>query len=660
MHQSVHPSNLLKLSGPLRVSFELTLTLRSSATSPSPLQKLAEAAADGSFEDLNRILSGWKNWHERSLCLLLPVFYSVIDTTDTVTLSHQLESPEAENDPLAVDLQLRVSQILLSFQALTCLFSDGFIHKAARADLWSRIWGWTEFLDASCEQLPISEQKRTDIYAAATVLLHAMLGDRDAGVLRLFVAATGVRGVIGRAWLRLLGAKHKRGLDAISKLIQVLADPGRDGQHVENLHEFSASVGGSWAHLAVAVVSHLKQAFPNADTPITPAALHRLDVVKSMIHYVFNDQGLRFTFLEQGLAKVMATILLALSKADNLTLDLAGAYMAPRVFIATLITSFMTFGSERWIVQALRAGFLRAMFSYAPSLDAITIDLLFKFLSKRLPASTVYYSIVVQLHASLVDMQDLDPSSYLITPQLLAAWHRLIDLVHKRMKVVDEFKTGSLTALRACDNLAVGIAPYSPPVVKKQTGKTAIDQPAVHLDNFISVRFRRRVALSESPNIMFSGYTKWFSLRNRTFLRALVHHDYMRQQEDIALSALRSMHTNRSTLPYVEFNYTKGGQCEVSIVADSDVRRRFENWYGDDIRRAGLSGGRMQMHVMVVDEGYKTSMRSIPLRLGSEPVYQMLMELADTIPPPTDENPTDYEAYRGLVQEALRSAVQTH
>ena len=159
---------------------------------------------------------------------------------------------------------------------------------------------------------------------------------------------------------------------------------------------------------------------------------------------------------------------------------------------------------------------------------------------------------------------------------------------------------------------------------------------------------------------MFSGYTKWFSLRNRAFLRALVHHDYMRQQEDIALSALRYMHTNRSTLPYVKFNYTKGGQCEVSIVADPDVRRRFENWYDDDIRRAGLSGGRMQIHVMVVDEGYTTSMRSIPLRLGSEPVYQMLMELADTIPPPTDENPTDYEAYRGLVQEALRSAVQTH
>ncbi|KAJ7215395.1 hypothetical protein GGX14DRAFT_442878 [Mycena pura] len=637
MHQSLHPSNLLKLSGPLR--------------------KLSEAAADGSFEDLNRILSGWKNWRERSLRLLLPVFYSVMDTADTVTLSHRLESSEAENDPLADDLRLRVSQTLLSFQALTCLFSDGFVPQAALTDLWSRIWGWTEFLDASCEQLPISEQKRTDIYAAATVLLRAILGDRDAGVLRLFIAATGIRGVIGRAWLRLLDAKHKRGLDAISKLIGVLADPGTDGQHIENLQEFSTSVGSSWAHLAVAVVSHLKQAFPNADTPITPAALYRLDVIK-MFSYVFTtNQSLRVAFLEEGLAKVMATILLALSKADPLTLDLAGAGMVPHIFIVSLFASFMTFGCQRWIVQALRAGFLRALFSYAPSLDPRTVDSLVDIISIRLPASTVYYSIVVQLHASLVDIQDLDPSSYLKTPQLLAAWHRLVDLVHKRMKVVDKFKTGSLTALRACDNLACQII-----CEHHQTKRCAQCLTRFYCSRGCQKadwRNGHRPTCSALGQLYFE-HDKWFSSRNRTFLRALVHHDYMRQQEDIALSALRSMHTNRSTLPYVEFKYTNGGQCEVSIVADPNVRRRFENWYGDDIRRAALSGGRMQMHMMVVDEGYTTTMRSIPLRLGSEPVYQMLMELADTIPPPTDENPTDYEAYRGLIQEALQSAVQTH
>ncbi|KAJ7215365.1 hypothetical protein GGX14DRAFT_391802 [Mycena pura] len=601
-----------------------------------PLRTLAGAAAGGSVEHLHRILLKWEDLSERSSRLLLPIFYSVLDTADTITLPDQLESWDAEDVQFAVDL--RVDQTLLSFQGLTHLFLDGLIHQVAVTDLWPRVWGWTEFLDAFCEQLPICKQNRTEIYAIATALLCSMLQHYHSEVLRLFIATPGIHGVIGRAWIRLLSAKHDQGLCDISLLLLMLVDP----EHVVNFPELVAGTGGSWTDIASAVVSHLKQAFPNTDTPITSVTLYRVGGVKSILSYAFTTNfSLRTTLLEKGLVKVLTIILLALSKANPLPPNLAVLYDGfPQFAIVCVLISFRISRSHRWIAEALRAGFLRALFSSVRKCDTGTIDELSTFLSKYLPGSTVYYSMLIQLHAALVEIQDLEPASCFKT--LVADWNQLIDLVHMRMKVADEFKSGSLTALRACDNLACLTRFYCSRSCQKadwRNGHRSIchDLRERYIDN--------------------AGV---YSSRDRAFLRALLHHDYIRQQEDIAFSALRFMHTNRSKLPYFQFDYTHGGQCKVSLATEPDKRQEIETLYGDDIRRTVFSGGRMQIHLMTTEDAHEATVRSIPLRVGSTPVYQMLLALAESLPPPTNGKPVDYESYRGIIQEALLSTVQTH
>ncbi|KAJ7211637.1 hypothetical protein GGX14DRAFT_448942, partial [Mycena pura] len=343
----------------------------------------------------------------------------------------------ANIDPAVTE---RIRRTLVAFRLLRTLVMDELVPKAAFVDLWPRIWSWTEFLDAHFEHLPLSPADISSQYTVYMELYRLLLLNADADMGASILETPGFFVMLGRAWSHLLRMEHTCGLHAFSAVL-ALTKVGSNTTDAAYLRELTLGAGGSWTDLASHVVSHIRQACPDPNSPATPAGILRLTGV---VYYLISEAlisyfDFRESLLEHGLVTALTIACRALRKSTPS--EECDPNVSLQVIFGFFWRCFGQPGSQKWIVQAIRSGLLLTLFSipFPTDTEELTKWRL-RILEENLPASTVYFSVLSQLRVSL------DPADRAarLEGSYLESWLRFVEL------------TGALTSLRACDHLECG------------------------------------------------------------------------------------------------------------------------------------------------------------------------------------------------------------
>ncbi|KAJ7190651.1 hypothetical protein GGX14DRAFT_482808 [Mycena pura] len=631
MHPSLRLANLSGLSGSLR--------------------RLAIGAVRGSYDDIGALFDKLPYLPQSSLRLLGPVFYVTLDPADISTF-HQLESSDAST------VRTRLYAVLVSLLCITNLASRGAVPPEALHDLWPRIWSWIEFIETFRDNLPLDSTLYWFLYKGYIGFVkvlreNAEAHDQDTGFLP---ESSGMRAIISRAWRHALDTKEEHAMTEIGRLL-AWDKAGANCAGPEHFDEF-VSGAGSRTDLAALVVAQLRHSFPRPDSVATPDALSQLSGLLNLLWNAFNTHlDFRTALLNQGVITALTIVVRALTTSEQPQTDIFLNFV-----LQTLTRSLTYSESQVLITEALRAGLLRSLFSCGSRKNTAEINrYILCLLRERLPPCTVYFSVLSQLRTSLREVQDLDPVFYFARRDHLQHWQAFVDLVAERFEVVEVYRTGSLTALRACDNLEC--AKICSKRQLKRCSQCSVrlycslscqksDWRNEHRADCLNLRERH---LAQSTRL---------SVRDMSFLRALMNHDYALKQEDIALDLLRFMHAHPSRLPHTRFDYSQG-RCEVSIDRKSEDDLAIEALYPEDTARVRRSAGTMQMHLLGVGiregQGMKMAWRMVSLRSASAEVYHGLRRIADSMLPPVDGRLVDLEPWLAKVRQLLKATmVSTH
>ncbi|KAJ7917615.1 hypothetical protein B0H13DRAFT_1994406 [Mycena leptocephala] len=611
MHPSLQLSNFLKL--------------------PRPLRERATAAAHGSMHALSTLFDEISNIAPEHLPFLLPAFYSSLDPVEIPTMLERVDLSAMHVE----SVRLRVTQALTGLRGIATLGVLRVIPSPALVDLWPNAWQWIEFLDAYRDNLPSADI----LSSAATYLVYVTIfrlfrGNEQAS--SLIDVAGGVCVVVGRAWSGFVHADDNKGFDSVCDFL------GRSFTILDHnkLDEFVVGAGNTRTDFASLVVSHIERVVPHSDTVVTQATLFQLIGVLYLVEGVFLgafDVAVRDTLLSQGIVTALTTASRALSSSTE-----PNAKIALKGLFGALVSAFSTFPAHKWIIQALRAGLLPAVFSCSSSRNiAKTLPSLLYLLQGLLPASTVYHSVLSLLQDSLVEVRDRNPASVFENSEVLEHWGRFVELVEERLQVVKQYNTGSLLATRACNNVECN------KICDKHEFKCCAGCTA----NYCSKACQKNDWRNGDHRHICMIRDSHLSTRDRSFMRALVLHDYLAAKENISMMIIHSMHADATEFTYTRFDYFSG-RCKIGVGSLQEVVPQFPY----DVGRVMKSNWSMHLHAIKVFEGDDSVVRVFPLRSASAELVHGLRLIAASIPRVTKVE--QLEGYRRSVRDLSNLQVQ--
>ncbi|KAK7006258.1 hypothetical protein R3P38DRAFT_2555800 [Favolaschia claudopus] len=672
MHPSLQPSNLARLLPSLR--------------------QYANAAVSGSTEATMAIIEGvLKQPNPQKLPLVLPVIYAALDPAK---ISLYLNLIDGSTSP--ADFQrngIVWQQSMEKTFVLRCLWDisqENSFPVDALIDLWPRAWAWIQLLDELGSLVPgsVPIQARYGVFVSAFRLFR---GNRE--VDRLMKETPKVFDILGRAWSMSLNEDkwddderyteaHRLGnLSDVSNLLSSWFRFQPWGSFA--FEQLILGAGGTRTHLASLVVSQITVALPNPDTTATDSNILPLlgivcfiakgpeDDDDEEVNADHQDTVFRSALLSEGIIPALTIAIQALrdSKAR-----MAAALM--RSLLIALLELVDTFPRHQWLAQSLRAGLLNAILGCGSSKHVDEMGgFLYDLLSEMLPAASIYHSVLCAFRVSLAQVSHIDVEAELADPDLLESWEEVMNIVRPRLSLLNKYDGDLLAVPRACDNLQCD------KLMPRRTCKVCgncrssyycsrlcqkADWNAGHRHGCAALRERRRSQSYSST-----------SAKDKSFFRALMHHEYDSLREEIALNQILFMHRNpRSTQSFVSFGFVFG-TCDVSVATVEHLtpsRNDEGRQSGDshtsfsyEVSRAARSEGKIQLHSMeVLDRpgSWENAQAWVfPTRLslnsGRSALISGLREIADSLPQGADLEIGDLEEYRERVRELIGEEV-TH
>ncbi|KAJ7708470.1 hypothetical protein B0H14DRAFT_2646637 [Mycena olivaceomarginata] len=208
-------------------------------------------------------------------------------------------------------------------------------------------------------------------------------------------------------------------------------------------------------------------------------------------------------------------------------------------------------------------------------------------------------------------------------------WERLKDLVKQRL-VVSDSRT---PVYRACDNLENLISAAS--LGNGSSFGAALPVGAFTIARRIARNMIGATVAIENPVALVAYLLQSpFTMRDRAFIRALMHHDYT-VNLDWRLRELMFMNEYPDTPFLTVFDYRRG-KAEIKLhQLDTFAHRtglKLGAEWDDDVARTTQSGGRMALHLFCASEAGRCRYWIVPLRSASATVHEGLRRLAAGLP----------------------------
>ncbi|KAJ6527719.1 hypothetical protein B0H19DRAFT_1195573 [Mycena capillaripes] len=361
-------------------------------------------------------------------------------------------------------------------------------------------------------------------YASYMSLMRCL--DDDAAVAQLRRSTVGLYVVVGRAWRHLINRKEQTASEGIAYVSHFIGWRHKIISNSTAFEELLIGTGGTPTGLAAIVVSHIKLLFPNPDSCITDYTISCLGSVLCLVspQKVPGPYDIAFNeaLLSYGLIAAVTTAARALCRSTLACADLE----VTAVFLTVVIQ--LTSCPTKWIPEALRAGLLEVLFTlnHRKHISSGFVMLLKNVLS---PA-TVYHSVLSELQTSFPQVRNRKAGAILEDPGLLVYWDKFVELVETRLPILDEYNAGVLTATRVCDNLECARI-----CTKGELKRCGACLAAYYCSPPCQASDWRRGGHRQACGDLSSRRkeTSHTSARDRSFFRALVHHEYATRREEI-------------------------------------------------------------------------------------------------------------------------------
>ncbi|KAF7344965.1 MYND-type domain-containing protein [Mycena venus] len=652
MHDSLHVRNVTKL--------------------PSPFRSIALAASKGSVQDLEKMsmaLTYPLLRDQPSACWLLPVFYIHLDPSIIPT-------PDAVDAMVASAARLPcIDAACVALKALGNFVEMPVFPLDASPDLWLRIWPWMRFLHTYWEHIPKFDAKAEMAACMSNCFLVARLRahpkTRD-----LTSAQTGLRFIFSRTWTAILldeGVVERSEVFLHSgRLLPTLTDGLELPGHFEEIVD---GAGGSRERMVSAIVKHLSLAVADPKNKVT------LGTLTTTIAFLGtqpskNEQWVSLLLSKGIVAPVVSALRVFESTAtpDAMESALRGIDSSVRGSIKSadmwfgsttacfnLLSTYMTAApGYPWIAQAIKAGLLHSLISFATQGSRYATYI--KLFIDLLPLNLVSHAVVTQMKHALKEVQEISRRRKFMESPSFKDWEKVVSLANERIAVLDSWEAAGRVSFAACDNMQCGKIQRKGQF-KRCAGCWSADYCSSDCQS-IDWRGGHREVCDELRAERLR-YPEIVHPRERSFMRALMQHDYQRLLFDIASREVLFMRDHPGEEYIVVLDYTKPGGVRYKI----DPKRALQG-HADFVvelpvkwGRLARSGGRMGMHIMYLSEGNEGRPRLFPLRATSADFHEGLATIAKTNPfrPDTaDEEWHDEQAVRALMEKTQYRLIQIH
>ncbi|KAJ7183464.1 hypothetical protein C8R46DRAFT_1344292 [Mycena filopes] len=581
---------------------------------PLHLRKITKDAADihGDIENLWDIYDRASN---DPIVEFLPAFYGSLDTSPIPELIARLGSSSSSS----ADYQFfddKVSRACLALQSILALDTKAMVPTPAAPDLWPRIWPWVEFIDTYRDPLPKIQMLENQVVYYNAVLNIILLLRRHEATAAVIDATPGIRVILVRIWALYvqdpeIAGKNKFGnlCGYIHSSLKLHEDP--------NFAEAIEGAGGSRAELATIVLKHIKHvvAFPSANNTIFCLR----PVVALLRHKCRADTLFDQTLIDQGVVEILTSVVCLLTGPAFVNdMDLFDTCFA------TIFRYVMTPFGHNLVTQALRAGILPAFLERArrpctPQMQHVLDSTLTIFV-----ASVVYLSVLSQMHASITALPFAVNHNSFKGFGLSTRWKTFWTVLQQRFGLMRTYLARQ-TVSKACDNVACGV--ILPREQFKRCAEClttiycspscqAIDWRHDHRDSCQSIL---RMRLGEPEGV---------TSRDRSFLRALIHADYLEMKRTILIQEVHHLRAHvpgtsaPAVLPFVVFDYSRPKvACAVEVGALPTLAANA--W-----AHVNGTGRQIRAHAMQVTDGGSTHQWVFPLRAAGPEVGLAVEQLA--------------------------------
>ncbi|KAJ7933247.1 hypothetical protein B0H13DRAFT_1856279 [Mycena leptocephala] len=215
------------------------------------------------------------------------------------------------------------------------------------------------------------------------------------------------------------------------------------------------------------------------------------------------------------------------------------------------------------------------------------------FLTK--PSRVVYFSVLLQLRTSIDELETpLDADTFQGFP-VSEKWEAFWSLLQERWALMEEYmERDKASVMSACD-MFCDWGKIRVPALLRLPGIQVL------LQSMSKTRLApggHRETCSWKPDDITT-----VSPRDRSFLRALLHEDYLRLRARLLHDELVYLRSSPGSHFYYKFDYcTPYTGCEASVETVHEFALDNDIWRHQNAR-ARASGGRVQTHVMRVADG---------------------------------------------------------
>ncbi|KAJ6563150.1 hypothetical protein DFH09DRAFT_1159403 [Mycena vulgaris] len=541
------------------------------------------------------------------LLAFLPVFYANLDPAG-IPSSDTIAAMYAAGNHIDA-----VAAAAFSLDAISKL---PIIPRDVYPELWVRAWFWIEWLHTYREHL----HRLPDPKYLYGMFAELVIQCRAAGLEELVGATPGVRQVVVAAWNLCLDGPDPgaNGLRSVSTFLK--SDLMKLGS--SSLQEYVEGAGG-FDSLADIIIKHLGRALVGDQMPETC-------VTHCIAALVFISRGGQLSTASLFDAALRRHGLLRAIVACTCSLNSVAAGHSNRIFLLSIClnllgTNLTQLPGRAWLSDAIQAGFLRALVLVASTHPTSTeIDEQVQLILTRvLPGYMVYHSILVHVRASLLEVEPLLKSDSFMASKSFGLWQRFYGVVRERLDFLDIFDATPSVLYKACDNMACSkIRPKS----ELQRCSTCRDLYYCSRQcQIIDWRAGHRLQCELFCGIRSLPEEQQCSKQDRSFMRALLHRDYLTHRPTIFAQEISHLKKTPHQLHQVRFDYTSGPlvinvdpwPTHDNLVQDcrfsADLIARYQN-HGS---RAAASAGRLVVHVIVIPNGLKyIPLESLPAAAG--------------------------------------------
>ncbi|KAJ6564672.1 hypothetical protein B0H19DRAFT_1233482 [Mycena capillaripes] len=323
----------------------------------------------------------------------------------------------------------------------------------------------------------------------------------------------------------------------------------------------------------------------------------------------------------------VATFVTTISSLHNTAAESAVDYCLPYLLAILKNPSDIALGLE--------SGLLRLVIIVAASIKDETNRthaLIKRMLDNILLPSLVHYAVVAQLQKCFPEATVLAARSTIGRSAFAAAWKTVSALMKSRVEFFDSWEAQSRPSFKACDNLACG------KIASRHDFKCCAACQSAHYCSgkcqFADWGAGHR-NMCQRLACFKSEKTKTFTTRGKSFMCALLNHDYRRLMTAICTRRVFFMYEHPGEQTITVFTYSSRG-VEIEVGRSSDLETC--DWASEmllEFPRAARSGGRMDLHLMMTLGGYTFQPILFPMRTSTATLHDRLVAVTQQIPPGT-------------------------